>query len=242
MTDASANAAGTTGRAAAFFDVDGTLVHSTIAHYYAYFRRVGMPAWLGKLWHASFVARCGYFLILDKINRSMMNRVFYRSYKGMSVSGTRDLCEQCYQEVIRPRLYLEGEAEVKQHNDAGREVVLVTGSIDFVIEPLARELGIASVVASRLLESGDVFTGELAGPPIGEEEKARRMRIFAEDKKFDLEASYGYGDSIADLPMLEAVGHPVAVNPDKKLAAIAAQRGWPVKRWSQQHPTHGVSN
>lgn len=227
-------------RAAVFFDVDGTLVHTTIAHYYAFFRRARMPGWLGTIWYAGYVARCAYYLVLDKINRSMMNRVFYRSYRGLASAEIRGLCERCYREVMRPRMFAEGVATVQSHREAGREVVLVTGSLDFIIEPLAKELGIESIVASRLIEHEGVFTGELEGPPIGEEEKARRMRQFAQDHSFDLARSYGYGDSIADLPMLEAVGNPVAVNPDKHLAAVAAQRGWPVERWTIQRTGPGV--
>ncbi len=114
----------------------------------------------------------------------------------------------------------------------GREVVLVTGSIALIIEPLASRLGVTHVVAPSLVESNGRFTGELDGPPISDEEKARRVRQFAGENHIDLSRSHAYGDSIADLPMLETVGFPHAVNPDKALAAAAHTRGWPIHQWS----------
>jgi HAD superfamily hydrolase (TIGR01490 family) len=229
-------------RAATFFDVDGTLVKTTIAHYYAYFRRSRLPRLTGHLWYGWFISKCAYYLLLDKINRSMMNVVFYRSYRGLPVNEIRDLSVRCYLDVIRPRQFAQAAECVREHQEAGREVVLVTGSIDFIMEPLAQELGIRSMVASKLVESDGHFTGELEGPPIGEEEKARRIREFAQEHGIDLENSYGYGDSIADLPMLQAVGKPAVVNPDAALAAEADRRGWPKLEWTiDDRPAGGAS-
>jgi HAD superfamily hydrolase (TIGR01490 family) len=109
--------------------------------------------------------------------------------------------------------------------------VLVTGSLDFIIAPLAEELGVADILAASLIESHGRFTGQLTAEPLCDQEKARRVRTFAEQNGIDLSRSYAYGDSIADLAMLEAVGHPQAVNPDRALAAVARARGWPVLRW-----------
>ena len=88
------------------------------------------------------------------------------------------------------------------------------------------------MLACSLVESDGVFTGELGGPPIGEEEKVRQVRRYAEENGIDLSQSYAYGDSIADLPMLEAVGMPHAVNPDRALKAVARARGWPMHEWT----------
>jgi HAD superfamily hydrolase (TIGR01490 family) len=118
------------------------------------------------------------------------------------------------------------------HRTAGRRTVLVTGSIDFIIAPLAESLGVDEVIAPGLLTENGRFTGALDGPPVGMEEKARRIAAFARAHDIDLAASFAYGDSKADLPMLEAVGHPQVVNPDKVLRMIAIHRGWPVHRWT----------
>ncbi len=228
MTDIAAPAE----KAAAFFDVDGTLIHTTIVHYYDYFRRRRMSRLVGRLWHVAFMLKCVLYLVLDKINRSRLNIVFYRSYRGLSAADVKSQAEDCYRDVIRPRRFLEAEACLQEHRDSGCDVVLVTGSIDFIIAPLARVLGVTHVLAPALLESDGRFTGSLDGPPIGDEEKARRIRQFAAEHGIDLAQSHAYGDSIADLPMLECVGFPHAVNPDNALAATARSRGWPVHRWT----------
>lgn len=218
-------------REAAFFDVDGTLVQSTIVHYYVYFRRRRMSALTGRLWLAAYLAKCLGFLVLDKFDRNRLNVLFYRGYGGLPAEEIRRLATDCHRDVIRPRLFREAPACVAEHRRAGRRVVLVTGSLDFVMRPLAEELGVDDVLAPHLLESNGRFTGMLDGPPLANAEKARRLRAYAAEQGLDLAASYAYADSMADLPMLECVGQPNAVNPEHKLEAVARQRGWPVHRW-----------
>ncbi len=227
MTDACTSA----NRAAAFFDVDGTLVRTTIVHYYMYFRRKRMSRIAGILWHAAFLLKCAYYLLLDKVDRSRLNVIFYRSYAGLWAREIKSDVQDCYREVIEPRCFGQAVACIDAHRAAGLQVVLVTGSIDFIVEPLARRLRVTDVVAPSLVESDGRFTGELNGPPIGDEEKARRIRGFAKARDIDLSLSHAYGDSIADLPMLEQVGHPRVVNPDRALAAVPERKGWPTRQW-----------
>jgi HAD superfamily hydrolase (TIGR01490 family) len=217
---------------AAFFDVDGTLVQTTIVHYYVYFRRRRMSPLVGTLWYAIYLIKCTYYMLLDRIDRSKLNIVFYRSYAGLSAAEIKAQADDCYRDVIKPRQFAEGAACVAEHRKAGHEVVLVTGSIDFIMGPLAKDLGISRVVAPSLVESKGRFTGELDGPPIGEVEKARRIRQFADEHGIDLSRSHAYGDSIADLPMLELVGYPHVVNPDRRLETVARSRGWAMHSWT----------
>lgn len=219
-------------RGAAFFDVDGTLVASTIVHYYIYFRRRGMSPLAGALWSAGFHLKCLYFLLLDRIDRNWFNVAFYRSYRGLVAADTRARATECYRAVIVPRQFREAATCLEEHRRERRGLVLVTGSLDFIMAPLAEALSIPDVIAARLVERDGRFTGALDGIPIGGEEKARRMRAFAESRGIELATSYAYGDSIWDLPMLEAVGHPQTVNPDAKLSIVARERGWPVHRWT----------
>ena len=219
-------------RTAAFFDVDGTLVQTTIVHYYMYFRMRRMSPRIAKLWRAAYLLKCGYYLVLDKISRSRLNIIFYRSYAGLSVADIKAQVQNCYHDIIEPRRFEQVADCLGEHRAAGNDLVLVSGSIDFIIAPLAREWGITSVLAPSLVEANGRFTGELDGPPVGEEEKARRIQRFAAEHDIDLSRSHAYGDSIADLPMLEAVGIPHAVNPDKALTPIAKTRGWPIHRWT----------
>ncbi len=220
-----------TARTAAFFDVDGTLAATHIAHYYAYFRRRLMSPLAGRMWYPSFLVKCLYYLWLDRIDRNRLNVVFYRSYGGLPVEAVHGLADDCYGEVLAPRRFNEADAAIEAHREAGRDIVLVTGSLDFVIRPLARELGV-SVLAPGLAEAGGRFTGELTGPPIAGAEKGECVRGYAAQQGIDLPSSHAYGDSIADLAMLESVGHAHVVNPDKRLARIAASRGWTVHSWT----------
>lgn len=219
-------------QAAAFFDVDGTLVDSTIVHYYMYFRRRLMGRWTGPLWQAAYYLRCVYYLILDRTNRSRMNVVFYRDYTGMNADVVRALAEDCYRDLIVPQLFPDAAACVAQHQQAGRRVVFVTGSLDFIMAPLARALGVDDVLAAEMIERDGLLTGDLSGPPIGEVVKADRIRTFAAEGGIDLAGSYAYGDSVADVPMLECVGHPHVVNPGTALASIAQTHDWPTHQWS----------
>jgi len=220
---------------AAFFDVDGTLCDTTIAHYYRYFMLRRLPGWRGRLWHAAFLAKCGYYLLLDRVDRLRLNVVFYRNYAGLATAEIKSQAEDCYHDVIVPRRFVEAADAVGKHRDAGHAVVFVTGSLDFVMAPLARAVRATHVLASRLTEMDGRFTGQLADAPIGAEEKARLMRAYAETNGIDLSQSHAYGDSMADLPMLEAVGFPHAVNPDRGLRALARARGWPTHQWTLDH-------
>ena len=219
--------------AAAFFDVDGTLVGCHIVHHYLYIRRRMLPPLMRPLWTGAFYLKAPYYLVLDKISRTRLNVVFYRNYAGLRGSEVRGYVQDNFEHVIRPHLFTEGYDCVGEHRRAGHRVVLVTGSIDFIMEPLARFLGADEVLAPKLVERDGRFTGELDGPPVGSEEKARRIRAYAVSHGIDLASSFAYGDSIADLPMLEQVGNPHAINADKPLEVAAQSRGWPTLRWSK---------
>ncbi len=219
-------------RPAAFFDVDGTLAKTTIVDYYVFFRRRKMSPLGGKLWLAAYLVKCLYFIAVDRVNRSKFNEIFYRSYRGLSSAEIKALADACYRTVFRPRRFPQALACIEEHRRANHEIVLVTGSIDFLIQPLADELGIADLLAPSLLESQGRFTGELDSRPMSDGEKARRVRDFAAAAGIDLAHSHAYGDSVTDVAMLEAVGFPHAVNPDRGLARTARARGWSVHRWT----------
>jgi HAD superfamily hydrolase (TIGR01490 family) len=222
-------------QAAAFFDVDGTLVRSNIVHYFMYFRRREMSPAVGSAWQTWFWGKCLGYLVMDKLSRSWLNKVFYRNYRGMDAETVRAAANSCFQDVICPKLFPGAADGVGAHFRQGRRIVLVTGSIDFIMKPLADYLGEndadVDMLAPALRVEGGRFTGQLDGPPVGEAEKARRIQAYAAAHDLDLSACFAYGDSIADLPMLEAVGHPTAVHPDRALARVAVERGWPIVRW-----------
>ena len=218
-------------KTAAFFDVDGTLVDSTIAHYFRYFMFRRLRPLRAKVWYAGFLIRCAYYMALDRVDRGRLNVVFYRNYAGLPAAEIKSQAGDCFAQVTVPRRFAESGACVEEHRQAGRAIVLVTGSLDFIVEPLAREISADDMLAASLEERDGRFTGMLTGQPVWAEEKAQRMREYAAAKGIDLAQSHAYGDSLADLPMLEAVGFPHAVNPDRKLAAMARARGWAIHRW-----------
>lgn len=229
MTEHQANPPATS---AAFFDVDGTLLRSTIVHYYVYFRRRQLGPLAGRLWFAAYLLKCLYLLVLDKFSRARCNIVFYRGYRGRCIAEIKAMVDDCYRDAMKPRMFMQAQGCIAAHKHAGRKIVLVTGSIDWIMKPLADALGVDHVIAPSLVEENGRFTGALEGPPVGEQEKAVRMRVYAETHGIDLAESFAYGDSYADLPMLEAVGHPQVVNPQRSLMLRALAKGWPIHRWT----------
>ena len=215
----------------AFFDVDGTLLKSTIVHYYIWMRSAVMPFPLKYFWLIGFLPKTVYYLILDSISRTRFNQVFYRNYRGMAVAEVKALSAEMFETSVRPKIFAEAVSQIQEHKAQGTAVVLVTGSLDFIVQPIADYLGVDAVLAPQLREKDGRFTGELTTVPLIGEEKAKAVRSYADRHEISLEESYAYGDSGSDLPMLECVGHPVAVNPGKKFRQKALESGWEMHEW-----------
>lgn len=218
-------------KSVAFFDVDGTLLKSTIVHYYIWMRSAVMPFPLKYLWLIAFLPKIVYYLILDSISRTRFNRVFYRNYRGMAVAEVKALSAEMFETSVRPKIFAEAVSQIEEHKEQGTAVVLVTGSLDFIVQPIADYLGVAAVLAPQLREEDGRFTGELTTVPLIGAEKAKAVRSYANRHEISLEESYAYGDSGSDLPMLECVGHPVVVNPGKKFRQKALESGWEMHEW-----------
>jgi len=219
------------GPVAAFFDVDGTIVEATVVHYYAFYATLGFSRLKRILWTAAFLPKVAFYLLLDKLSRSTFNRVFYRNYGGMNAQILRDHSVDHFQQIMKPRLYMDALTRISQHRSRGVRVVLVTGSLDFIIEPLAASVEADDIIAVHMDDVDGHLSGTLTSEPIGDREKARIIREYAERNHIDLAASYGYADSSSDMPMLDAVGHATVVNPKSKLRRVAADRGWQIADW-----------
>jgi len=217
---------------AAFFDVDGTCIKSNALEHYLYLSTT--DASLINKWKLilRIVIQMPYYILLDRINRSEFNKVFYRNYSYMAVEKLRDLSEKYISQKLVHRLFPEAKDCIEQHKKTGDLVVLVSGSVDFVIAPLAKFLGADNVLCVSLKSNNGYYTGEIIGDSITDEGKAIAIKHIAENLGIDLSQSYAYGDSISDLPMLKCVGNPVAVNPDHNLNKIAIQKGFSIKYWS----------
>jgi HAD superfamily hydrolase (TIGR01490 family) len=221
---------------AAFFDVDGTLTRTTILHPLIWYQRAGLSRPRYALWYAGLLLDVPRLLWIDRQSRSRVNVVFYRRYAGLVAEDLHAWHRQTFADNLRRHLYPAAAACLEGHRRQGHRIVLVTGGLDFVMRPLADHVGAADVIATHLAERDGLLTGELACPPIADERKGELVREYAEKHGIDLAQSFAYTDSHGDLPMLDCVGHPAAVNPDKRLRRLAAERGWRVEEWKLSSP------
>jgi HAD superfamily hydrolase (TIGR01490 family) len=214
---------------AAFFDLDKTVISrsSSLA--------LSRPMFEAGLMTRSMLLKSAYAQILyllqgaddrrlDRIKEEVMSIT-----KGWDRAQVEQIAREAVASVIDPYLYLEALDLMELHRARGRAVYIVSSSPEEVVRPLAERLGPVEVIATRTgVDEQGRYTGEIEFYCAGEN-KAVAMREAADRRRIDLAASYAYSDSISDLPMLEAVGHPVAVNPDRDLRRIATERAWQVR-------------
>lgn len=214
----------------AFYDLDGTLVSSNVVTQYAWYARklesrAAVAARLAKL-----LVSAPLLIGLELYSRRRFNEVFYRSYGGMRREWLEQMAEGLYAEVFERALYPGAEDLVGADHAAGYRTVLVTGSLDFALAPLVRRLGLDDVIANRLVFEDGVATGEMMPPVLAGREKVEAMMRMCRQYNVEAAESKAYSDSVSDVPMLEAVGTPVATNPGRRLRRIAAERGWRILR------------
>jgi len=215
-------------RGAAFYDLDGTLADLNLVHA-ALFILANLGEWhrrIGSI--ASFAAAAPRLYLAERKDRRLLNQVLFESLKGVSVDRLIELGEEYCDRVLIRHLYPSAVELLEANRRVGLEPVLVTGSPDFIVAPLCRYLGVKEFAANRLRVSAARATGRLAEPVMAADEKAEWCAAFADNHDLDLTACWGYADSYYDLPFLNAVGHPVAVNPDRKLRSAAMSRQWPI--------------
>jgi fatty acyl-CoA reductase len=215
--------------ALAIFDVEGVVLDATVAHFYAWLRGRGMPTLDRTVWLAGLATRVPGYLLADRRSRTDFNRIFYQQYRGLPAGELRANAQASLSDFILPRLRHDAVRRIRAHRARGDRVILITGALDFLVEPL-RHLA-DELIAARLTEHRGAFTGELAEPPLSADGRASLAARLAAEHEVDLAACHAYGDSISDLPLLELVGHPHAINPDFRLAREARRRRWPVLDW-----------
>jgi HAD superfamily hydrolase (TIGR01490 family) len=154
--------------------------------------------------------------------------------RGWSQERVGALVTERLADAIDPITYREALEAMAAHRRAGRRVLLVSAAPEDLVAPIGRRLGVDAVIASRPQVGGDGrYTGSLESYAYGPA-KAVLVRDLSRREGIDLDGSWAYSDSFTDLPLLETVGHPVAVNPDRALRRVARMRGWPVERWEQR--------
>ncbi|CAM5326474.1 Morphological differentiation-associated protein OS=Streptomyces antimycoticus OX=68175 GN=SANT12839_046880 PE=3 SV=1 [Streptomyces antimycoticus] len=214
-------------RTAAFFDLDKTVIAKSSAFTFS------KSFYQGGLINRRAVLRTAYaqFVFLaggaDHDQMERMRAYLSALCRGWNVQQVKEIVAETLHDLIDPIIYDEAASLIEEHHTAGRDVVIVSTSGAEVVEPIGELLGADRVVATRLVVEDGVFTGEVEYYAYGPT-KAEAIAELAESEGYDLSRCYAYSDSATDLPMLEAVGHPHAVNPDRALRREAAARGWPV--------------
>ena len=212
----------------AFFDVDNTLIpgQSIEVRFVRY------------LWKNGFLSKrvlieSGLYLLFNILEfslRPLRERKIYLTDKRPE--GIEPLAKWFVRSEICPRLSLKGTSALTQHQQAGHQIALVSGTPEFLIKPLAHFLDVSNILAAKLETNENGYTGRVLYPyPYGEG-KRRLLQAFAETHGVDLSKSYAYGDSPGDVQALESVGHPLVVNPIRGMARIARRHRWPIALWA----------
>jgi fatty acyl-CoA reductase len=171
-------------------------------------------------------------LRLDRRDRSDFLRHFYRRYEGASAEQLRVDSVELLSEQLLPKSFPAAIRRIREHRALGHRTVLITGALDFVVAPLSPLFD--DIVCARMsVDDEDRYTGQMVDVPPTGESRAQALFDFAAAEGIDLAEAVAYADSTSDLPMLEAVGFPVAVNPETRLAALARKRGWLVEQWER---------
>jgi HAD superfamily hydrolase (TIGR01490 family) len=214
-------------RSAAFFDLDRTLIkRSSVLALAPSFRRRGLISRIGLVksafWQLLFVLRG---VSAERVRSAAEDGMML--LKGFSVADMESLVGDAMETVLRPLVYAEPMNLVEEHRARGDKVYIVSATLQEIVQHIADDLGFDGAIGSTCEIVDGVYTGRSLRAAHGEG-KADAVRHLAAEEGLDLTSSTAYSDSYSDVPFLEAVGHPVAANPDRKLRRIAQARGWPV--------------
>jgi len=214
--------------AAAFFDVDNTILRGSSSFLF------GKSAFERKFFSRKDFWRFAWhqFLFIWKgENNTKLSALKDRALslvEGQRVSDLQELVDEVYEKHIKLKLWPETVRLAKDHIKQGREVWLVTAAPQELGDVIAHELGLTGAIGTKVERKNGILTGKIVGKPIHGAEKRKALKALAKDRNLSLKRSYAYSDSQNDLPMLTAVGHPVAVNPDKILTRYAKAADWPI--------------
>ena len=221
-------------RAAAFFDLDRTLISGASAFAF------GIAAWRNKMIATSDLlsdaAKALSFKLLgstDESSAAVRDRIL-AAVEGVEQAELVALSEELIVPRILEKVRPESRSLIDMHHEAGRDCWIVSASPIEMVGPLAKALGMEGAIATTSEVADGRYTGRLDGPFVYGEGKAEAIHKLAAERGYDLRLSYSYSDSASDLPMMEMVGHPVAVNPDRPLETVAQQRGWPMVEFSRR--------
>jgi HAD superfamily hydrolase (TIGR01490 family) len=219
----------------AVFDMDGTLLPSNVVESYLWLRlpELSGPARAKEM--SEVARRLPQWLLTQRRDRAAFLRAVYRRYTGASLNELDKIVDADVTGTVLSRLSPAAVRAVREHRSAGHHVVLVTGAVTPLTRPVA-PLFDEIVSAELAVDAEGRCTGHLVRPPLVGESRASWLRNRARESGWDLTASYAYADSASDLPLLRAVGHPVAVDPDVALSRVARRQQWPIEGWHGAAP------
>lgn len=218
-------------RQLAVFDLENTLMASNVVDTFTWLASRHLPVAQRAGFVADLLRQAPQLLALDRRDRGDFLRTFYLRYEGAPVAQLEADSWELFYEQLLLRSYPDGISRVREHRRLGHRTLLITGALDVVIEPLAPLFD--DVICAKLGQKDGRFTGRMDElPPIGEA-RANVLEDYADAHGLKLSETVAYADSASDLALLEAVGFPVAVNPEARLASIARRRGWLIEDWSR---------
>jgi HAD superfamily hydrolase (TIGR01490 family) len=214
----------------AVFDLEGTIISSNVVESYVWTRMADLPPeeWPAEL--ASVFGRVPGYLQIDRRDRGDFLRTFFRRYEGASVAGVDRLIEDHVGEFMLQKASAAAIRRIRDHRAAGHRTLLITAAASAFVRPLAPLFDL--MIGAELQERDGRYTGFMSAPPLVGEARAAWLKRYALQEGVDLKQSYAYADSYSDLPLLRAVGNPVAVSPDSSLYRYAYRRRWPIEEWA----------
>ncbi|MEV6631998.1 HAD-IB family hydrolase [Actinoplanes sp. NPDC051470] len=217
-------------RTVAVFDLEGTIVSSNLIETYLMAKLNELPRgeWAGEL--VDLLRKMPRYLSAERNDRGEFIRTFMRRWEGFEEAELRKVVADKVGDALLRRAHPQAIRRIRQHRRAGHRTVLITGTLDVLVEPISPLFD--ETVTCRLHVRDGICTGFLDRPPLVGEARAAWLVQYAETADLDLASSYAYGDSYSDRPLLEAVGNPVAVNPDPRLYRHATRKRWAVADWT----------
>jgi HAD superfamily hydrolase (TIGR01490 family) len=222
---------------AAFYDLDGTLLSCNLVRMHAYYARNDRSLLKSMYQFSKVLVSVPLLFGLDLYSRSLFNVFSFRAYKGMHRDRLIGLADDLFEVTLKPSIFPRAQALIDTTRDLGYRNVLVTGTLDFQLRPIALHFGFDEVICNRLEFRNHLATGRVLPPLLAEKEKAVSIGAYAYDEGIDLAQSCAFSDSSADVPMLSSVGHPVATNPTRRLRRVALERQWPILDLGDNSPT-----
>ncbi|MFT7475533.1 MAG: fatty acyl-CoA reductase, partial [Verrucomicrobiales bacterium] len=224
-------------RQMAVFDLENTIIASNVVTSFAWLATRNLSPTDRVIFAAKALSQGPGWLALDRKDRSDFLRSFYRNYRGASTAQIEADAQELLSHYLLSKSFPAAIRRVREHRALGHRTLLITGALDFVVEPLSPLFD--DIISAEMASVRGRYTGGMTSFPPTAENRFQALVDYANANSIDLRESVAYADSSSDLPMLEAVGFPVAVNPETKLASVARKRGWLVENFQKQSGAPG---